>query len=130
MKIQSFQDLTAWQYGHELVIAIYKTTKEFPREEIFGLSNQLRRAAVSITSNIAEGFGRKNYREKHRFYLIAAGSLCEVQNQLLIAKDVKYLSESKYQLLLESTVTLQKVLNGLMKKTRKFASSNSLSHIS
>lgn len=91
-KIQSFTDLYAWQAGHKLVLSIYEVTQKFPKEELFGLTNQLRRAAVSITSNIAEGFSRSSYKEKSQFYSMALGSLTEIQNQLLIAKDIKYLS--------------------------------------
>ena len=86
-KITSFTKVRAWQEGHKLVLMVYEVTKNFPKEEMFGLVNQLRRAAVSITSNIAEGFSRKTYGEKLQFYCIALGSLTEVQNQILIAKE-------------------------------------------
>ncbi|MBI4599730.1 four helix bundle protein [Candidatus Uhrbacteria bacterium] len=76
--MRSFTDLKAWQEGHTLVLKIYKITQSFPKEEQFGLTNQLRRAAVSLTSNIAEGFGRGSYKEKAQFYSIALGSLTEV----------------------------------------------------
>lgn len=117
-------DLTAWQKGHKLVLAIYLVTKTFPREEVFGLSNQLRRAAVSITSNIAEGFGRRTYREKHRFYIIATGSLTELQNQLFIAKDVKYITAKHFEKLYNRTVTVQKILSGLIRCTKLRTISN------
>lgn len=95
MKIQSFTDLTAWQRGHELVIAIYKITKVFPREELYSLVDQMRRCTVSITSNIAEGFSRKSYKEKIQFYSMALGSTTELQNQLLVARDVGYIKKEK-----------------------------------
>lgn len=94
-KIKSFKDLYAWQEGYILVLFIYKTTKKFPREEIFSLTNQMRRSAVSITSNIAEGFGRQSYKEKVRFYLIARASLTELQNQILIANGIGYFSQRR-----------------------------------
>ncbi len=72
-KIKSFTDLIAWQIGHEIVLKIYKTTENFPSKEMFGLSNQMRRCSVSITSNIAEGFGRYNSKDKNRFYYISQG---------------------------------------------------------
>src|SRR3989344_1808308 len=105
-KIESFKDLIAWQKGHELVLEIYKITKAFPKEEQFGLTNQLRRAAVSLTSNIAEGFSRRSYKEKSQFYSMALGSLTEVQNQLLIAEDIGYISKQNSSKLGEETAAL------------------------
>lgn len=117
-KIKSFTDLVAWQEGHKLVLEIYKITKNFPKEELFGLSNQIRRAVVSITSNIAEGFSRKSYKEKLQFYCIAQGSVTEIQNQLLIARDVNYLDNEKFQKIAEHTVVVHKLINGLIKYSR------------
>ncbi|MBI5733396.1 MAG: four helix bundle protein [Candidatus Kerfeldbacteria bacterium] len=90
-KIKTFTDLLAWQEGHKLVLMIYKITTDFPKTELFALVDQLRRAAVSITSNIAEGFSHQGYSEKIHFYSIAQGSVTEVQNQLLIARDIGYI---------------------------------------
>lgn len=117
-KIHSFTDLNVWKKGHEMVIKIYDLTKAFPQEEIFGLTNQLRRASVSVTSNIAEGFSRTSYKEKAQFYATALGSLTEIQNQILIAKDVGYMPKNSFEELAETTVTTSKLLNGLLKKTR------------
>lgn len=89
--IKSFQDLRAWQVCHELVLMVYKMTKQFPDEERFGLTSQIRRASVSITSNIAEGFSRFSYADKARFYQMAQASHAEVQNQLIIARDIGYI---------------------------------------
>ena len=116
--IKSFTDLDAWKQGHKLVLAIYKHTKIFPKEEIFGLTSQMRRAAVSITSNIAEGFSRYSYAEKKQFYAMSLGSLTEIQNQLLIAKDVEYISKNIFDELAAQTVIVSKLLNGLLKKTK------------
>ena len=123
-KVNSFTDLRSWKKGHELILEIYKETKRFPDDEKFGLTNQLRRASVSITSNIAEGFGRSGKQEKKNFYSTALGSLAEVQNQLLIARDLEYLSNEAFQRLAEETVALDKMINGLIKTagTRKNAS--------
>lgn len=117
-KIKRFTDLNAWRETHKLVLEVYRITKQFPKEEQFGLITQLRRAAVSITSNIAEGFSRNSYREKSQFYAIALGSLTEVQNQLLIARDIGYLSEENFLMSAELSVTANKIVNGLIKKTK------------
>jgi four helix bundle protein len=93
-KIRSFTDLKTWQSGHELVILIYKSTRKFPKEEIYSLTNQMRKSASSITSNVAEGFGRQGYKEKIQFYYQAKGFLTELKDQILIAKDVGYLDSS------------------------------------
>lgn len=77
-KIKTFTDLNVWKESHILVILIYKESKNFPRDEIYSLTNQIRKAAVSITSNIAEGYSRQSYKEKIQFYHIAQGSLTEV----------------------------------------------------
>jgi len=121
-KIQNFTDLNAWLKGHELVIEIYQITKSFPREEIFGLVSQMRRCAVSITSNIAEGFSRQSYKDKTQFYSIAQGSLTELQNQLLISKDVGFILKKQYQEILEKTIIVHKLTNGLIKASKNHAS--------
>src|SRR3989344_8133065 len=95
-KIKTFKDLNTWKEGHSLVLQIYKITKKFPKEELFGLTNQVRRAIISFTSNIAEGFSRNSYKEKLQFYSIALGSLTEVQNQLLVARDVEYITKEDF----------------------------------
>ena len=112
-KIKSFTDLFAWQKGHRLVIAIYEKTDKFPSKEIFGLISQMRRAAVSITSNIAEGFSRNTIKDKCQFYSMALGSLTEFQNQLLISHDVGYLNKESFDELMEQTITVNKLINGL-----------------
>jgi len=117
-KIKSFMDLDAWKEGHKLVLEIYQITKKFPREELFGLTNQLRRAAVSFTSNIAEGFSRNSYKEKLQFYSMALGSLTEIQNQLLISRDIGYLEKEEYNNLIRQTIKISKITNGLIKKSK------------
>jgi four helix bundle protein len=117
-KIKSFTDLHAWQRSHELVLQVYSVTKNFPREEQFGLIDQIRRAGVSITSNIAEGFSRKSKKEKSQFFYMALGSLTELQNQLLIARDLKYITNIEFKDLADQTVIVSKLLNGLIKSSR------------
>ncbi len=118
IKIKSFTDLDAWKEGHKLVLTIYNITKSFPREEMFGLVSQIRRCAVSITSNIAEGFSRQSYKEKAQFYFIALGSVTELQNQLLIAKDVAYITEKQFQDIAKQTIVVHKIVNGLIKSSK------------
>lgn len=117
-KITAFTDLKAWQEGHKLVLGIYLETKKFPKDEQFGLISQIRRAAVSITSNIAEGFGRKGAKEKAHFYSIAMGSLTEVMNQLMIARDVEYLSQQSYSVLSSLAIDTSKLTGALLRKTQ------------
>ena len=121
-KIKSFTDVIAWQKGHALVLDIYKMTNIFPPSEQFGLSNQLRRAAVSVTSNIAEGFSRKSYKEKVRFYYMALGSLTEAQNQLLVAKDVGYINKKQFDDIAAKSVEINKITNALIKKSNSYTS--------
>ncbi len=114
-KIQSFTDLYAWQEGHKLVIILYAVTKNFPKEEMFGLVSQMRRSAVSVTSNIAEGFSRNTIKDKIQFYCIAQGSLTELQSQLFIARDVGYLKGEDFDKISKQTVIVHKLITGLKK---------------
>ncbi len=120
MVAKTFRDLIVWQAGHRLVLLIYRHTTRFPKEEQFGLTSQLRRATVSITSNIAKGFARESYKEKERFYSIAHGSLTEVQNQILVSKDVGYLSEEDFSETIELSEDVEKLLKSFIYKTRSF----------
>lgn len=118
-KIQKFTDLVVWQEGHKLVLMIYRKTKTFPVEEKYGLVDQMRRAVVSFTSNIAEGFSKKSSKEKYQFYNTAKASMTELQNQLLIAKDVGYISKESFQKIAQQSVIATKLLNGLLKATHQ-----------
>jgi four helix bundle protein len=119
--ISSFTDLEAWKEGHKLVLNIYKLTQSFPKTEAFGLVSQMRRAAVSITSNIAEGFSRSSYQEKVRFYTVSQGSLTELQNQLLISRGIGYLSLETFNAVIPQTIRVHKITNGLIKGARAVA---------
>ena len=99
--IRRFRDLKVWQKGIELVKEIYKTTKSFPKEELYGLSAQMRRASISIPSNISEGFRRAYSKEYKQFLRIALGSCAELETQMVIAKELKYIDENKERELLE-----------------------------
>jgi four helix bundle protein len=117
--IKSFTDLTAWQKAHALAVAIYKATIEFPTNEQFGLTNQIRRAAVSVTSNIAEGFGRRSKADRTHFYDMARASLAETQSQLLLARDVGYLAAPVFTVLATQSVEVHKIMTGLINATRE-----------
>ena len=116
-KIRNFYDLRVWVESHELVIMVYKITKLFPKDEQFGLTNQLRRASVSITSNIAEGFGKRSIKDRVNFYTIALGSLYEVQNQLMISRDIGYLENGAWDNFEDRIILISKMLNSLIKKS-------------
>ena len=118
-KIKSFTDLITWQKGHQLVIAVYKATNEFPKKEVFALTNQMCRCVVSVTSNIAEGFSRKGTKEKIQFYYMSLGSVTELQNQLLIARDIGYLPGEKFNNLAGQTIEVSKLINGLIRSLKK-----------
>ena len=119
-KIKSFTDLLVWQEGHKLAVLVYQITRKFPREEMYSLSDQMRRATVSVTSNIAEGFGRQGYKEKIQFYYISHGSLTELKNQLLIAKDVGYLKNEDFEEIMILANHTHALLQGFIKKTKTF----------
>jgi four helix bundle protein len=118
--IQSFTGLEAWKEGHKLALTVYQITENFPDKERFGLISQLRRAAVSVTSNIAEGFNRGDVKDKIRFYLFSRGSLAEIQNQLLIAKDIGFLKKEEFENIAQKTILVHKLLNGLIKSLNRF----------
>ena len=120
-RIKSFTDLSAWKEAHGLVLMIYESTKRFPNEEKFGLVNQLRRAVVSISSNIAEGFSRNTNKEKVQFYYTALGSLTEVQNQLIISKDITFLDKRQFEKLMQQVITVSKLLNGMIKSAKNMS---------
>lgn len=121
--IKEFTDLMAWQEGHKLVIRVYKTTEVFPMKETYSLIDQMRRAATSITSNIAEGFRRQSYKEKVQFYYLSQGSLTELKNQLLIAKDVGYLKKEQFDEIYAQVQTTHRLLQGLITKSKTFLNS-------
>jgi four helix bundle protein len=118
MKIQSFTDLITWKKAHQLILEIYKITMRFPKSEVYGLSSQMRCSSISITSNIAEGFSRKGKKEKIQFYYMASGSLSELINQIIIAKDVGYLKADTYKSLQAQSIETHKLLNALIRSTK------------
>ena len=97
MPITTFRDIIVWQKSHQLAILIYKLTADFPKSEVFGLVGQLRRNAVSVPSNVVEGYKRKSKNDAIRFYVIAESSLEEMKYQLILALDLHYISQTEYQ---------------------------------
>lgn len=118
-KIQHFTHLIAWQKNHCLVLEIYKLTNNFPREELFGIIQQLRRAVCSITANIAEGYGRYHHKDKIKFYIMARGSSAEVQNFLIVAKDLSYVTEEEFNRIKIISHEGYKLICGLVNSTGK-----------
>ena len=117
--INMFYDLDAWKEGHQLVLEVYNITKDFPKEEQFGVISQVRRAVVSITNNIAEGFGRYHYNDKIKFYYNSKGSTAEVQNLLIISKDLEYISSQECKRLGERSNKVRMLINGLIRSIEK-----------
>ena len=119
MSLQHYRQLVAWQKAMELVRHVYRIAECFPREEMFGLRSQIQRAAVSVPSNIAEGQGRESTKEFLRHLSIAYGSLMEVETQILIAQDLKYLDTRSADELLEFSAETGRVINGLIRSLKK-----------
>lgn len=119
MTVRNFRDLIAWQKAMDLVEAVYKTVQQFPNDERFGLTSQLRLAAVSIPSNIAEGQGRSSTKEFLHHLSIAYGSLCEVQTQILITQRLDYLNTAQTGHLIEMSFEVARLINGLCNSLNK-----------
>ena len=113
---ENFDKLLVWQKAHLLVLKIYEATSTFPKEEIWGLTSQIRRAAISVPSNIVEGKARGSRKDFSRFLLIARGSLEEVKYQSLLAKELKYMNGEQYEEITGMIDNVGKLLNGLIRK--------------
>lgn len=109
--IQSFEHLTVWQESQSLAVQVYRVSKHFPKDELFGITSQLRRAVSSVSANIAEGFGRTATKDKLHFYTIAYGSLLETKNFLYLSEKLGYLDKKHLDELIEQTVRCQKLIN-------------------
>lgn len=118
MKLKSYKELIVWQKSIRLTTAVYETTKSYPKSELYGLTSQMRRSAVSIPSNIAEGSTRQYLPEYLQFLNIALGSAAELETQLLIAHELKFLEKLKFEELLDLLIEIIKMLNSLIKKLR------------
>jgi four helix bundle protein len=116
--MQDFRNLLVWQKSHELVLQVYRASGDFPRDEIYGLTSQIRRAAVSIPSNIAEGCGRGSDAEFARFLIIAMGSSSELEYQLLLARDLGYIETGMHRSLDLLVAEVKRMLAGLIKRVQ------------
>lgn len=115
-KILSYRDLLIWQKSMDLIVDIYKVSAKFPKEEIYGLTAQIRRASISVPSNMAEGYGRRSTGDYKRFLNMALGSLFEVQTQLEVSKRLKYLGENEFEPLNELSYEIERMTNSLISK--------------
>jgi four helix bundle protein len=116
--MQSFQDLDIWRKGHQLVLNLYPATRAFPTEELYGLTSQIRRAVLSIPTNIAEGCGREGKAELARFTQIAMGSAFELEYHLLVARDLGYLDPTLYNKFNQELLILKRMMNKFLQTLR------------
>lgn len=114
--MKDFHELKVWQKAHQLALAVYRLTASLPREELYGLTTQLRRSSSSIPANLAEGCGRNGDAELARFCSIAAGSASELEYHLLLAKDLELINPHHYEQLVQSTIEVKRMLAALLQK--------------
>src|SRR5438309_2634346 len=114
--MKGFKELKVWQKAHAMTIAVYDTTRTFPREELYGLTSQLRRSAASIGANIAEGCGRRSDREMARFLQIARGSASEIEYHVLLARDLNYIDEEDFRKFSRQADEVQRMLTALIQR--------------
>ncbi len=116
--METHKDLRVWQQSIEMVTSIYKMTMTFPKDEVFGLVSQMRRAAVSVPSNIAEGYARGSDREKLHFLRISSGSMSEIETQLMLSLNLGYIGQDAYDILSEQITSVWKQLNSLISSVK------------
>lgn len=116
--MQDFRELKVWQRAHELTLAVYEVTRAFPRDEMYGLTSQIRRSCSSIAANLAEGCGRNGDAEFARYCSIAMGSASETEYHLLLARDLKMITPVDYEELCRNVIELKRMLTGLTQKLR------------
>jgi four helix bundle protein len=117
--MKNFKELRIWQRSHQLVLDVYQITKSFPKEEVYGLTSQIRRSCSSIPTNIAEGCGRNSDAELNRFLVIAMGSASELEYQLILSKDLGYIQFENYEKMNNELVEIRKMLNMFIQKLSK-----------
>lgn len=114
--MKNFRDLKVWKKSHQLTLAVYRATRRFPRDEVYGLTSQIRRSSVSISANIAEGCGRSGDAELSRFFQIAMGSASELEYHILLARDLRLLEDAIYERLLDDITEVKRMLASFIKK--------------
>jgi four helix bundle protein len=124
--VKDFKELKVWAKAHQLTLHVYTVTRDFPRQEVYGLTSQMRRAAVSIAANIAEGCGRRSDGELTRFLHIARGSASELEYHLLLAKDLGFLAEQEHARIEATLVEVQRMLTGLVQRVQPLRTSRAL----
>ncbi len=118
-EIKTFEDLEVWQKGKTLTLRIYEITAHFPKDEVYGITSQVKRAALSVPANVAEGFGRYHFLDKAKFYLNARGSLYELKSHLLIARELGFIRDGAADDSFELIDQLSLKINNLINATRK-----------
>lgn len=116
--MKDFRSLKVWEKSHELTLKIYKATDGFPKHELYGVTSQIRRAAVSVPTNIAEGSGKDSDGELKRFFLIAMGSASELEYLLILARDLNYLTDEAYQEMQTQLIETRKMLNAFIQRLK------------
>ena len=122
MSKSNYRDLVVWQKARKLAVNIYRVTQEFPRAEMFGITQQLRRAVISVPSNIAEGHGRRSSKDILHFLVVARGSLFEIETQIIIATDLEYIDTARSDTLGRQVLDVIRLLNGLIRHHQKLLS--------
>jgi len=122
MSKSNYRDLVVWQKARKLAVDIYRVTQQFPRAETFGLTQQLRRAVISVPSNIAEGHGRRSSKDILHFLTVARGSLFEIETQIIIATDLEYIEAARSNTLVSQVLDVIRLLNGLIRHHQKLLS--------
>lgn len=118
-KIRKFSDLEAWQAGRELVKSVYQACSLYPKEEQYGLVSQMKRSSVSVSSNIAEGFKRDTMKDKIHFYVMAHGSLTELQNQIILSLDLRFIDGKSHDNLMALSDRTDRLLSGLIRASKE-----------
>jgi four helix bundle protein len=124
--MSDFKQLKVWHRAHKLTLSVYALTRQFPKEELYGLTSQLRRAAASIGANIAEGCGRKSDGEMNRFLQIARGSAAELEYHLLLSRDLHIIDGEKFSELIDEADAVQRMLTSLMQRVKPVASTQQI----